>query len=258
MVFPDRRNKPVVKHALRMFSTHNLMHNNKGSTMNNKHLSLNTPWSLLEIVIFVAIVVADAYGIVPLTQTLILVPFIWIALRLRKEAWKTIGFTLPSQLGRAITIGIIAGIMLELFATYVTTPLISGYFGAEPDLSGFQAIQGNMAMLLLYMVLIWTFAAFGEEICFRGFLMNRLARIFGESRTAWWVALVLSSVLFGWGHTEQGISGWVQEALSGFLLGALFLVFGRNLTIPIVAHGVSNTVALILIYFGRYPGLSGG
>jgi hypothetical protein len=24
---------------------------------------------------------------------------------------------------------------------------------------------------------------------------------------------------------------------------------------PIVAHGVSNTLAFVLIYFGRYPGL---
>ncbi len=39
------------------------------------------------------------------------------------------------------------------------------------------------------------------------------------------------------------------------LLGILFLLAGRNLTIPIVAHGVSNTVAFVLIYYGRYPGL---
>ena len=101
----------------------------------------------------------------------------------------------------------------------------------------------------------WTLAAFGEEICFRGFLMKRLAQIFGESRTAWSLSLILSSVQFGWGHTEQAISGWLQEGRSGFLLGVLFLVCNRNLAVPIVAHGVSNTVAFILIYFGRYPGL---
>lgn len=78
-----------------------------------------------------------------------------------------------------------------------------------------------------------------------------------EGRAAWWTGLILSSLRFGWGHTEQGLSGWVQEALSGFLLGVLFFVAGRNLTVPIVAHGVSNTVAFILIYLGRYPGLSG-
>ena len=180
---------------------------------------------LLEIAIFMAVVVADAYGLVPLTQTIVLVPLVWVALRVRKESWQTIGFSWPSHPARSIAIGLIAGLVLELFATSVTTPQISAFFGAE--------------------------------ICFRGFLLKRLAQVFGESRAAWWVGLTLSSLLFGWGHTEQGMSGWVQEGLSGFLLGALVLAFGRNLTLPIVAHGVSNTLAFVLIYFGRYPGLPG-
>jgi uncharacterized protein len=212
---------------------------------------------LLEIAIFIAVVVADAYGLVPLSQTIILVPFVWIALRLRNEAWKAIGFSWPSQPARCVLIGIIAGTLLELFATYVTTPQISAFFGVEPDNSGLNAIQGNLALLMVFLGLNWTLAAFGEEICFRGFLLKRLAQVFGESRGAWWGGLLLSSLLFGWGHTEQGMSGWVQEGLSGLLLGVLFLAFDRNLTVPIVAHGVSNTLAFILIYFGRYPGLSG-
>ncbi len=212
---------------------------------------------LLEIAIFIAVVVADALGLVPLTQTVALVPFVWIVLRLRQEAWKAIGFDWPSRPARSVSIGVAAGILLELLATYGTTPQISALFGVEPDNSGLKAIQGRPAMLLLFLGLNWTLAAFGEEICFRGFLMKRLAQVFGGSPAAWWGGLILSSLVFGWSHTEQGVSGWVQEGLSGFLLGALFLVSGRNLTIPIVAHGVSNTLAFILIYYGRYPGLSG-
>lgn len=225
--------------------------------MRSDRVTSGVPGHLLEIAIFIAIVIADANGLVPLTQTIILVPFVWIALRVRNEAWTTIGLGWPSPRVRAVWIGIFAGILLELFATYVTTPRISAFFGVEPDHSGLKGVQGNLTMLIVLLGLNWTLAAFGEEICFRGFLLKRLAQVFGESRAAWWVGLVLSSVLFGWGHTEQGLAGWVQEGLSGFLLGVLFLVFGRNLAVPIVAHGVSNTLAFILIYFGRYPGLSG-
>ena len=85
--------------------------------------------------------------------------------------------------------------------------------------------------------------------------MKRIAQLFGESQWAWVLSLILASVLFGWGHTEQGISGWVQEGISGFLLGVLFLAAGKNLVLPIVAHGVSNSLAFTLIYFGNYPGL---
>ena len=85
--------------------------------------------------------------------------------------------------------------------------------------------------------------------------MNRFADVFNRMPGAWVASLVLASVYFGIGHGTQGITGILQESLSGFWLGVIFLAGGRNLTVPIVAHGVSNTLAFILIYFGRYPGL---
>lgn len=211
------------------------------------------PW--LEISAFVAIVIADAFGLVPLTQTILLLPLVWISLRLRGERWSTIGFKWSQRMGRSIAVGIVAGLALELLAVFVTTPWISAFFGIEPDYSELKDIRGNLALLLIFLALSWTLAAFGEEICFRGFLMKRVAELLGDSRAAWIASLLLSSALFGWGHTEQGVSGWIQEGLSGLLLGILFLLASRNLVVPIVAHGVSNTLAFVLIYFGRYPGL---
>jgi len=210
---------------------------------------------LIEVVLFAAVVVADALGIVPLTQTIFLLPLIWVALRLRGERWSSLGFALPGRRLGPLVVGIVVGVAMEFFAVLVTTPWISGLFGVEPDYSDLKVIRGNVGALFLFLVLNWTLAAFGEELCFRGFLMNRLARLFGGGRAAWIGSLLLASAFFGWGHTEQGISGWVQEGLSGLLLGILFLVAGRNLTLPIIAHGVSNSVAFILIYCGRYPGL---
>lgn len=213
------------------------------------------PLILAELLLFVAVVVADACGWVPITQTLFLFPLVWLSLRLRKAPWSSIGFRRPSRFVSTIGLGVAAGVLMELFAVGVTTPLISRLFGVEPDYSDLKDIQGDLGLLMVFLGLSWVLAAFGEEICFRGLLMKRLAQLFGESRSAWIASLLLSSVLFGWGHTEQGVSGWVQEGLSGLLLGVLFLVSGRNLALPIIAHGVSNTVAFVLIYLGRYPGL---
>jgi len=211
---------------------------------------------ILEILIFTLLVILDAMGYLPISQTLFIVPFIWITLRLKKETFSSIGLSVKNiNLGRSIIIGIVLGIVLELFATFITTPLLSSYLGAEPTLSDFQDIKGNLSMLLLFILVSWVLAAFGEEICFRGFLMNRLATVMGNNNTAWILSLVLSSILFGWGHTEQGITGWVQEGLSGMFLGIIFLTSGKNLTIPIISHGVSNTLAFILIYLGEYPGV---
>jgi hypothetical protein len=47
----------------------------------------------------------------------------------------------------------------------------------------------------------------------------------------------------------------LQAALDGLLLGLLYLGARRNLLVPIVSHGVSNSLAFVLIYFGRYPGV---
>jgi len=210
---------------------------------------------LMEIAVFLAIVFADSIGLVPISQTVLLVPFVWLALRIRKEPWSTIGFTLPAGTFKFIVLGVLAGVFMELFAVYLTTPWISGVFGVEPDYSEISEIQGSVQLLVLYLVLSWVLAAFGEEICFRGFLMKRIAQVLGETHWAWIISLVLASVLFGWGHTEQGVSGWVQEGISGFLLGVLFLVSRKNLVLPIVAHGVSNSLALTLIYLGNYPGI---
>jgi uncharacterized protein len=211
---------------------------------------------ILEILIFTLLVILDAMGYLPISQTLFIVPFIWIMLKFKKETFGSIGLKVKNiNLCRSIIIGIVLGIVLELFATFITTPLLSSYFGLEPTLSDFQDIKGNLSMLLLYILVSWVLAAFGEEICFRGFLMNRLAMVMGNNKTTWILSLLLSSVLFGWGHTEQGITGWVQEGLSGMFLGIIFLTSGKNLTIPIVSHGVSNTLAFTLIYFGEYPGV---
>ncbi len=209
-----------------------------------------------EILVFAAIVIADAWGWVPLTQTVALLPMVLLAIALQRQPLSSIGLAVPPRWSRALSIGVAAGIGMELLGLWVTTPLISLAFGAEPDNSGLKAIQGNLSLLLVFLGLSWALAAFGEEICFRGFLLERLARLLGGSRAAWWASLALSSMLFGWGHTEQGISGWMQEGINGMWLGLLFMATGRNLTAPIVAHGVSNTLAFVLIYFGHYPGLT--
>lgn len=220
-----------------------------------KHAPEGATRPVIEVAACVAVVVADALGFVPLTQTLFLLPLIWLFLHLRRASWATIGWSRPEHWPRAIALGVACGVAMELLAVYGTTPWISGFFGVEPDYSELSGVEGSVRMLLLFLVLSWTLAAFGEELCFRGFLMRRLADLGGGGRGAWVVSLVLSSVLFGWGHTEQGVAGWVQEGLAGLILGALFLVSRRNLTVPIVAHGVSNTVAFVLIYLGEYPGL---
>jgi membrane protease YdiL (CAAX protease family) len=42
--------------------------------------------------------------------------------------------------------------------------------------------------------------------------------------------------------------------IDGLLLGVVFLSSGRNLWAAIITHGVTDTVDIILMYLGKYPG----
>jgi uncharacterized protein len=208
-----------------------------------------------EAAIIVALTAGDYYGIVPLSSTPFFLALGWLSLRLRGLRWSDVGFVRPPHSPRALAVGALAGVAMELLSTFVTVPLLSRMAGAPPDLSEFRSTVGNVKLLLFWLVLNWTLAAFGEELSFRGYVMNRLADLGRRTREAWLASLVVSSALFGWGHGGQGLTGMLQEGFAGFLLGVLYLWSGRNLTVPIVAHGVANTLAFVLIYLGRYPGI---
>ena len=47
----------------------------------------------------------------------------------------------------------------------------------------------------------------------------------------------------------------VENVLNGLLLGGLYLVCGRNLAVPVIAHAFSDTLDFLLIYLGKYPGM---
>lgn len=203
----------------------------------------------------VGLLAADWFGLVPLSRTPFLLLICWLSLRVRRLRWRSVGLYRPERFARAVGIGALAGVGMELFALFVTIPIIARVTGAPPDVSEWRGVIGNLPVLLLLVALSWVLAAFGEEIAFRGYLMTRIRDMLGGFRGAWVAALLVASVVFGIGHATQGWAGVVQESFAGLVLGVMFLAAGRNLTIPIVAHGVANTLAFVLIFLGRYPGM---
>jgi membrane protease YdiL (CAAX protease family) len=101
--------------------------------------------------------------------------------------------------------------------------------------------------------MVWTLAAFGEEFVFRGYLLNRIAQVWKDSRGALWMGIGCSSILWTLVHVYQGIAGVILVAVHGVVFGLFYVMTGRNLWATIFAHGVYDTTALLLIFFGRYP-----
>lgn len=65
----------------------------------------------------------------------------------------------------------------------------------------------------------------------------------------------MASIMSGLSHFGQGITGVSENFIDGMILGALYLKFRRKLAVPIIAHGVTDTVDFLLIFFHSYPGL---
>lgn len=172
----------------------------------------------------------------------------------RRESWRAFGLGFPSA--RLVWLGVSAGAAFQVFSLFVVEPALAGWFtGRPPDVSPFRRMVGHEHELARWLFLSWTMAAFGEELAYRGWLMTRTAQVLGQGRPAWMVALCISAVLFGLAHSYQGPAGMLSTGITGAALGTLYLACGRNLWPAIVAHGTIDTVAVVLIYLGLYPGL---
>ena len=85
------------------------------------------------------------------------------------------------------------------------------------------------------------FSGFGQEILFRGLMLFSIWRWKG-----WKVALVCTSVLFGFVHIMKGISYVIGTMIYGFVYGYLTCQ-SKNIIGPSVAHGLYNFVLGFLL-----------
>jgi CAAX protease family protein len=93
-------------------------------------------------------------------------------------------------------------------------------------------------------VLVCITAGFCEETLFRGFMLHYL-------HVSPWtlnltLALMISSLIFGLGHLYGGVGGLIESAITGFLLGLLFMLSG-NLLLPIILHALIDLRMLVIL-----------
>jgi membrane protease YdiL (CAAX protease family) len=90
---------------------------------------------------------------------------------------------------------------------------------------------------------------FGEETVFRGFLFERLGKLFGASVGAKATMVLLSAGLFALLHyADQGLPGVEQASITGLVFGTIFAVVGR-IWMPMFAHAAFDLTALAIIYW---------
>ncbi|WP_299212595.1 CPBP family intramembrane glutamic endopeptidase [uncultured Aquimarina sp.] len=173
------------------------------------------------------------------------------AIEYKKELFSSLGFQRKRiNIKNLLIIAPLLGIAIFLFYGYVMMPSVT-YLTRQPiDFSEFEIYKGNLPATLSLLALIWTSAAFGEEIVFRGYLMRQFTKFFGSSKISLAINILLFGFIFGWIHAYQGISGQILSGITGMLLAVIFHIRKSDLWFNIAVHGFIDTVFLVYIYYG--------
>lgn len=175
----------------------------------------------------------------------------------RGQDWRSFGLVaLPGWKARLQVLPKAALTLIPFAAVVGLTTIVGPYLGLEfmtqvPDkVEGrWGDVAGSVPHFLLWLAIVWTAAAFGEEMFFRGYLVTRFDQLFGGGWLARVLAVVIPAVIFGYGHFYyQGWRGAIVTGGIGLAFGAMFLVFKRNLWPLIVLHGVIDTLTFTAIF----------
>jgi membrane protease YdiL (CAAX protease family) len=173
-----------------------------------------------------------------------------VSCAIRRQSLKAIGYRRPPSWGRTAAVALAVAVALQAFSIFVVDPLALRFTGETADLSDFQPVVGNAKLAAIYLMVIWSFAAFGEEFAYRGYLLRRVIDALGGSARGAVAAVLLCGALFGVGHFYQGPVGMIDSTVSGLVFGTLYVKSGGNLWPSTLAHGLTDTLALVLIAGG--------
>jgi membrane protease YdiL (CAAX protease family) len=191
------------------------------------------------ILAFIAILAGNSL-VVPLSPVLVLL-WAWRS----RTPWRELGFVRPRSWVRTVLAAVAFGIAFKLAMKAIVMPLL----GADPINHAYHYLAGNTAALPAILFLVTIGAGFGEEAVFRGYLFERLGKLFGTGAGAKAAIVLLTSAWFAAAHyPEQGVAGVEQAAITGLVFGTIFARTGRLWTL-IFAHAAFDVAAVAIIYW---------
>lgn len=206
--------------------------------------------SALELLLGAFIVIGhNVFHVVP-NEVPILFVLGLVSIRLRDGGWSAMGFVRPASWRRLVLIAFAAAVLRIILGDLFIEPLAGYFWPPIVAPAGTEAITGNLKSALVWLLLVWTWAALGEEVGYRGYLLTRAADIGGRTTAAYWIGIVVVAVLFGYGHYYKGPTGILDSGVAGLILGAAYMLSGRNLWTCILAHGFIDTFGVVAAFFG--------
>jgi membrane protease YdiL (CAAX protease family) len=164
--------------------------------------------------------------------------------RRSRTPWRELGFACPASWTRTIVAGIAFGAAFKLAMKAIVMPLLGA-----PDINQtYHWLAGNRAALPGMLFDVTVGAAFAEETVFRGFLFERLGKLWGRSAGATTAIVLLTAAWFGAIHYPgQGLAGAEQATVVGLVYGTIFARTGR-IWLVMFAHAAFDITAVLMIY----------
>ncbi len=224
--------------------------NKPGAKSLKAYISESRLVSAFELALGAAIVIGyNVFKVIP-NEVPILFVLGLLSVRLRNGGWAAMGLSRPKSWTRVVLIALAAAVLRIVLGEVLDNLITARIWPPAIAPEGANEITGNLMVALKWLLVVWTFAAFGEEIAYRGYLLTRAADLGNRSRAAWWVGMIFVSILFGIGHYYKGPAGMIDSGFAGLVLGTAYLISGRNLWVCILAHGFIDTIGVAALYFG--------
>ncbi|MGK2925870.1 MAG: lysostaphin resistance A-like protein [Lysobacterales bacterium] len=167
---------------------------------------------------------------------------ITVLMKYRNISWKDLGLRRPKPLWKAIVLTVLCVISIGVIFNFVIQPLFP--HGAH-DINQGQAISLGEMLFQLFFIGILA-AAIGEEMLFRGYLLNTLNEVFGKNLIGTTGAVLVQALIFGVLHS--GVQGMISAGTIGLILGIFYVASNRNLPVVMVAHAVPDILSIVSSY----------
>jgi uncharacterized protein len=172
----------------------------------------------------------------------------WLILRGSGDFAHALGLVKVASWPRTLALAALAA--GGTFAIFSLGGLIARSFGLPAPAVGetIGLATQSPAHLVMWIVLVaWLGAGFGEEVLWRGFLMDRLGRLPGLARSPTAV-LVVQAMIFGLAHAYQGAAGVIVTGVVGLWFGLIRRGAGGAIWAGVIGHAAVDTVMLSLGY----------
>ena len=191
-------------------------------------------------ILAILVILAGNAVFIPLSALLVL---LWV--RLSRTPWREIGYARPKSWVRTIAVGVAFGVAFKLLMKSIVMPLL----GADPINQAYHYLVGNRAALPAALYATTIGAGFGEETVFRGYMFERLGKLFGSTAGATTLIVLVTSLWFGLDHYFiQGLAGVQQATIFGLVFGTIYAAT-RQIWMLMVAHAAFDLTAVAIIYW---------